>query len=285
MAFSQISQQLLFSTVRIETSYKSGTQGCGTGFVFVYERGERYYPFLVTNKHVVKDAIQGNIYFHRGSSGQPMLGKGLVFNVDDLEGIWHGHPDDQIDVSVATLMPMLEHLKKLGHEPFFRPIYSGLIPTSEQVDIFEAIEEVVFVGYPNGIWDQDNLLPILRRGTTATPISIDFQKRKIFLIDASVFQGSSGSPVFLYTSGPYLDQGNISYNATQKKLFFLGIISAGYFRQDINRLEMLPEPMADVPGTVSQQMIDLGVVFKSSSIIEAATDLIQQAGEPDSLPN
>lgn len=275
MEFSQVSQQLLFSTVRIETEYRSGNQGCGTGFVFEYHTDERFYPFLVTNKHVIKDAVRGKIYFHRGNSGKPMLGKGIVFDVDGIENIWHGHPDENVDVTISFLMPMLDHLQTLGHEPFFSAISSDLIPTKEQLDVFEAIEEVVFVGYPNGIWDQENLLPILRRGTTATPIGIEFQNRGMFLIDASVFQGSSGSPVFLYTSGPYLDQGGIVVNAFRKRLFFLGIVAAGYLRQDRNKVEMLPEPVVDVPGVVSQQMIDLGIVFKARSITEVAAIAVE----------
>ena len=41
-------------------------------------------------------------------------------------------------------------------------------------------------------------MPILRRGTTATPIALNFEGRPEFLIDAAVYPGSSGSPVFVY---------------------------------------------------------------------------------------
>jgi hypothetical protein len=88
----------------------------------------------------------------------------------------------------------------------------------------DAVEEVLFIGYPCGIWDARNLLPIVRRGITATPIYIDFSGRKQFLIDASVFPGSSGSPVFIYNAGIYWDKKSGS-TVVGHRLFFLGILS------------------------------------------------------------
>jgi len=286
MQFSDIGQQLLFSTVRIETELRSGVETCGTGFVFMYHVGERRYPFMVTNKHVVEDAVKGRVYFHRGSNGKPLLGggRGHVFDVDGLAGIWHGHPDDNIDVSVATLVPMLSHLEQQGHEVFYKEIASDIIPTVEQLDAFETLEEVVFVGYPNAIWDRQNLLPIMRRGATATPINVDFEGQRVFLIDASVFPGSSGSPVFLHTRGPYLHEMGMTVRSTETQLFFLGIVARALFRENSNKVEMLPEPVLDVPGTISREMIDLGVVFKASTIVEAVRNLIRQE-EGDDLPN
>src|SRR5207247_2646715 len=64
-----------------------------------------------------------------------------------------------------------------------------------------AIENVITVGYPDGRWDQVNNRPIVRRGITATPLSIDYEGRREFLIDAACFPGTSGSPVFLLEEG------------------------------------------------------------------------------------
>lgn len=51
------------------------------------------------------------------------------------------------------------------------------------------------VGYPDGIWDEFNNQPIVRRGITATHPKNDFNGKGEFLIDAVCFPGSSGSPV------------------------------------------------------------------------------------------
>ncbi|MFT3756084.1 MAG: hypothetical protein QM769_09065 [Pseudoxanthomonas sp.] len=72
-----------------------------------------------------------------------------------------------------------------------------MIPTPQQVTKLDAAESVTFISYPNGVWDSKNLLPVARRGTTASPIEVDFEGTPRFLIDASVFGGSSGSPAFI----------------------------------------------------------------------------------------
>ncbi len=79
-----------------------------------------------------------------------------------------------------------------------------MLPTEETIKIIDAFEESMFIGYSSGLWDDVNLIPITSKGITATPILINFQGKNEFLIDASAFPGSSGSPVFLYKTGAYL---------------------------------------------------------------------------------
>ena len=62
--------------------------------------------------------------------------------------------------------------------------------------MFGQHEEIVFIGYPSGLRDEHNSTPLIRRGITASPIWNDFGNDPIFLIDAGVYPGSSGSPVF-----------------------------------------------------------------------------------------
>ncbi len=52
-------------------------------------------------------------------------------------------------------------------------------------------------GYPAGLWDVHNNLPILRRGVTASHPAIDYEGRPEILIDIAAFPGSSGSPVMV----------------------------------------------------------------------------------------
>lgn len=103
-------------------------------------------------------------------------------------------------------MPLIGHIKKSGHDVYLPWIGGDLIPNVKAIEEIDLIETVTFFGYPNGIWDTANFLPIARRGVTATPISIDFQGKKQFLIDASVFPGSSGSPVFIINTGMYTNK-------------------------------------------------------------------------------
>lgn len=58
------SEQLLFSTVRIECDVANGTS-TGTAFGLVHSVNNSNCMFLVTNKHVIRDAIKGRLRFIR----------------------------------------------------------------------------------------------------------------------------------------------------------------------------------------------------------------------------
>ena len=143
--------------------------------------------------------------------------------------------------------------------------FKDMIPTQEIIDKFiSPIENVIFIGYPSGIWDSKNLFPIVRKGLTATPYYIDFLGEQKFLIDASVFPGSSGSPVFAYSSGSYSDKHGGLYFGDFVQ--FLGIIAETFHRQDEGDIIIKNIPTKDVPFSISKQMIDLGIVYKAITI-------------------
>jgi hypothetical protein len=48
----------------------------------------------------------------------------------------------------------------------------------------------------------------------------------------------------------------------------LGIISSVFFKEELGQIELIPIPTAQIPIARIQQMIDLGIVFKASTIIE-----------------
>lgn len=59
MQISTIAEQLLFAMIRIETTDINGHMGVGTGFFFGVVRKQTQYGFLVTNKHVIRNASLG----------------------------------------------------------------------------------------------------------------------------------------------------------------------------------------------------------------------------------
>jgi len=63
--------------------------------------------------------------------------------------------------------------------------------------------DVWFIGYPENRFDTFHNLPILRRGYIASIPKVDFNAKKLFVIDAQVFPGSSGSPVFTALGGKF----------------------------------------------------------------------------------
>lgn len=141
-----------------------------------------------------------------------------------------------------------------------------MIPTSEQAAELDAVELVTFIGYPNGVWDSKNLLPIARRGTTASSIEVDFEGTPRFLIDASVFGGSSGSPVFILNNGSWAAKDGGLVAGT--RFHFVGVIAAVFFRTHLNNIIAVPIPTQVQPMAQQQEMIDLGIVFKARTVVE-----------------
>lgn len=209
MKVETFSEQVFFNTVKITMYTNDGGKGSGTGFYFEYQGEKDDYCFIVTNKHVVNKATSGSLSFIRELDGAPDFGSKmqLDFPPDAWAEMWVGHPDPEVDIAVCSMKLIQNHLKQhAGFPPFLTTIHESTIPTPEQLNQLNALEEVTFIGYPDGLWDKTNLLPIARRGTTATPLQIDFEGKPIFLIDASVFGGSSGSPVFILNEGVYSDK-------------------------------------------------------------------------------
>lgn len=270
MQVKTIAEQLFFTTVRIDTVTANGQQGSGTGFIFGHKfGGDKQALFLVTNKHVVMGMREGRFSFLKQKDGQPTLGDGFALDIGphDWANLWFGHSNPDVDIAICPLVPLLEFVRQQhGVELFFRAVDNDLIPTDKQIAELDAIESVTFIGYPNGIWDSKNLLPVARRGTTASPIEVDFEGTPRFIIDASVFGGSSGSPVFVLNQGTYaMKEGGIALGS---RFHFVGVIAAVFLRKQWNEIVAVPIPTGSKPMVQNEEMIDLGIVFKARTVVE-----------------
>lgn len=276
MQVKTISEQLFFTTVRIDTVAKNGGQGSGTGFFVLHHLDGTDYLFVVTNKHVVDDMKEGRFAFLKAEDGLPTLGGGFSLHVSpqDWQNLWFGHPDPSVDIAIFPLVPIIHFAKEeLGFDIFFRCVDTRWIPTPQQVKELDAVETVTFIGYPNGVWDSKNLLPVARRGTTASPIEVDFEGSPRFLIDASVFGGSSGSPVFILNQGSFATKDGAIVLGS--RFYFVGVVAAVFFRTHLNQIVPVPIPTQVQPMAQQQEMIDLGIVFKARTVVEAIEAFLQ----------
>jgi hypothetical protein len=103
---------------------------------------------------------------------------------------------------------------------------------------------------------------------TATHPAVDFRGTPTFLLDASVFPGSSGSPVLIYNKGA-IPTSKTGATTIGTRVVFLGILASVFFREQEGRLESHPVPTAQGDVPVTQEMLDLGIVFKARTIREA----------------
>lgn len=267
MQVETIAEQLFFTTVRIDTVAKNGDKGSGTGFLFLYNLGDFAAPFIVTNKHVVDGMESGALTFQQRDGETLCLGHGFRMAIMDWQNAWFMHPSSDVDIAVCPLAPIEKNIKDVyGIDLFYRCINMDLIPDDDKVKELDAIESVTFLGYPNGIWDSKNLLPVARRGTTASPIEVDFEGKPCFLIDASVFGGSSGSPVFIFNQGTWSGRNGVVMG--QSRLMFIGVIAGVYYRTNLNEIISVAIPTQVQPMVPQQEMIDLGIVFKARTVVE-----------------
>jgi len=265
-----IAEELLHTTVRLE-GQKSDGVSVGTGFFFFHE--DRLY--VVTNKHVIDGVITGRFQVLKGEINDdektPLLGEYL--EVDFTANHFVGHPDSNVDVAVMDVSTVMSQLEQAGQIAFWKHLTTDLYPTDEHYEKFIGpMEEIVFVGYPSGIWDTKNLLPITRKGMTASPCYVDFEGEKKFLVDASVFPGSSGSPVFIYYVGGHADKSGNMY--TGNRIHFIGIIAKVFQRVEQGDVKVIDIPTEKKSVAEINQMIDLGIVFKANTILETCEHLL-----------
>jgi hypothetical protein len=281
MKVETVAEQLLFVTVNLAGA--TGKQGTtGTGFIYGVETEKGTAHFLVTNKHVldgVADRLRIQMVAAR-SDGGPAFGKAATIDLTGVPAGRSDHPDADVDVAVLPFGDVINGMRKHGQAPFFRATSGDHLLNDQDVeDLIDAVEEVVFVGYPDNIFDTHNFTPIMRTGITATPIALDFAGKPQFLIDASVFPGSSGSPVFLLDrGGSYRSKDGTT--AIGARFALLGVLHA-------MRVRHVEADVVQIPTRVGVRLADplnLGVVFKATTIEEcidpvlAASGLVRKAG-------
>lgn len=227
MEINDIGTQLLYTTVPIYAHNSDKSLSTGTGFLFsVRESETESIPLLITNYHVLKDAMLGFVELHIGEKGFPT---DKTIRVQFDKSIIDGNKLGKLDLIAVPLAGTFNDFQNRNIEIFFRTVDQNMVPTKEQEDKLSAIENITFIGYPSGLYDEKNKISIIRQGITATPIWNDFKGEEVFLIDACVFPGSSGSPVFIYNQGTYPVKDGIALGS---RLIFVGVLSKTMLRDN-----------------------------------------------------
>lgn len=148
---------------------------------------------IVTNKHVIKDALEITIRFHAANMDGKRINSQCEFTVP-IDRFFM-HPDADVDLCAMPIASLYMLTEEDKIKPYFYGIRLQQIPVKEKLNKYFPAENIVVIGYPNGIWDEVNNLPIFRTGTLATSPTVDYKGIKEFLIDCAIYPGSSGSPV------------------------------------------------------------------------------------------
>ena len=241
--------QLPFLTAKI-TIETENKRGIGTGFFYkapLNNGTDRAIILLISNRHVFINP-KGRLIVNLNrvkEDGTPDLGNIMTFDQVGFEKAYFVHPDPKVDlacINASVIEQMDAHYMHLN-EIFLKPIdYEKVAPGSD----------VIFVGYPDNRYDTENNLPLIRKGSIASMPNIDFKGKGQIIIDAQVFKGSSGSPVFVDWDDEY-------------KL--LGVVSQTMLCD--SELQILPTNMSqNLPKFRVKEVLGLGVVVKQKHVQE-----------------
>lgn len=268
---------ITFSTIKIETQIELTRNGkkqnyisSGTGFFFDFNIPKGVIPVIVTNRHVLEGAPTGILYFKSKMIKDSLQKEYKTEKVilQNLAKYWFSHPDTSVDLAVIPIAPILREYNLRGVD-FVRAIYTERdIPNDSIMMSLSAIEDVFMVGYPFGLRDISNDMPIIRKGITATPAHLNYNSKSEFLCDLPVFPGSSGSPIIIYNRGSYATKNGIAFGTRN---LLLGINYATYTRNFEGKI--IPKTSYNIEDSVKVNIplsYNIGIIIKSQRILDFA---------------
>lgn len=264
-----ISEQLCYSTVRIACGNKTKPTSTGTGFFFRFIHSElKQTPVIITNKHVVEGFNVGSFSLTEcKSDNTPNNLSHIKVDIEDLQSFIKYHPDPSVDLCAIPLAELIRQSQARGITIFNKYFDINVLPTKEQLSDLTAIEDIIMIGYPNGIWDSVNNMPIIRRGITATHPRMDYRGKKEFVIDAACFPGSSGSPVIIYNPSGYTTSSGGNFFGVSRVLL-MGVLFAGPQYTTSGELVISDVPASKRAIPITNIPNNLGYVIKSERILE-----------------
>lgn len=207
----------------------------------------------MSNRHVFgnsSETISFNFHKAKNDYSGPALGEIVVFECEALPD--QEHPDREIDLACINITGV--QIGTPGNNVYYKHLTDKIVSDFTEDDLLPG-KEVWFVGYPENRFDVAHNLPILRKGCIASMPKINFNAKKEFIIDAQVFPGSSGSPVFALLNG---------------ELKLIGIIAKTMIRNQ--ELETLPTGFS----LGIQQIIGLGIVIKATAFKELVERVVKE---------
>lgn len=243
MAFEH---EIAYITAKIDIELPKPPNSVGTGVFYqaaLNDGTDRALLLLISNKHVFKDGI-GKLTVslnRRKGDNTPDFGNIIQFGPLRFEHLYYAHPNPDVDLAGVNVSP-------IAHTGvFYRQLDDGALKPIDYEKVAPG-SGVIFVGYPRGYYDVMNNLPLIRRGSIASMPSVDFNGKGQVVIDAHLFHGSSGSPVFVSWDNKYA---------------LLGIVSGGM--RYYSEIEPIP---VNMPPVGVEQMAGLGIVEKQRHVQE-----------------
>ncbi len=231
--------------------------------------------WIVTNRHVLLPKVEGNeiipdtiTFYIRKVVGQGIVWEPVILDVTEIKKRLKLHTDSEVDVAILRVDDLLRERMKPGN------IYMTLSSVSEE-DLpenknisAEVADDVVIIGYPKGFYDEKNIFPIVKSGIIATRWGMNFNDMPVFLIDAKLFPGSSGSIVVTKPISSIVAEGPMK-DERETQFAFLGVYSGEPFRQqepiDLDDITIIRKDSFNV-GTVWYGKLVVDIVKKGKAL-------------------
>lgn len=273
-----LSEYALFSTVRIETSYSSGGNGVGTGFFYdIPLENDTELPMIITNKHVVNDALVGSFKLHESTgedNNRAPSGAFINVKMNNFKDRWIYHPRAEVDLCAMPFQPLRSEAESKGKKVYNISLHRKLICSDADLESLILAEEVFMVGYPIGLWDETNNLPIMRRGNTASHPALDFNGEPQGVVDIATFPGSSGSPILILNQGMYVSKKGAVIGDNHNVL--LGVLCKAPLYNVDGSIEIKEIPTKHEVVSSTPVPVHLGYYIKAKEILELSKHVVRK---------
>jgi len=234
-------------TTPVEVHLKHGAVVTGSGFFFVvygpdpnpvptlhWRRVDKVY--LITAKHVIDPdhfkRIETFDFGLRSLGGAPTEWNIVRVEAASLKKRLHiSQRDPAADVAaidVTDLMHQQDSKGAIAAGVAFDGAWSVSkddFPGASPLKVYPG-DDVIVIGYPRGIYDAYNKLPILKSGLLSTLIGLKYGGRNTFLVDFQGYEGSSGSIVISKPTAFFADESGHTYTIDYKHFLFLGVYTS-----------------------------------------------------------
>lgn len=269
---NELLSNVLHCTTLISAKSCEGAEFTATGFFYTSATKGL---LLVTNAHVLEGVKKMNITLTpKNEMGFPDFGYKEEVLVDcSVENIFF-HPAWKKDKGQSVDLAAVRINEPLGLKFYISSTNKDFILQEAEEEVVGCIEDVLMLGYPRGLIDAENNLPIVRRGITATSIHVDYCGTPSFLIDAACFPGSSGSPVFIIVPPLRADPDGTSIN-TRGAIKLVGILSQwipdiSEYRGNVYILpDPPPVPVAGGNDARSEAFVRVGIPLNLGKAVKA----------------
>jgi S1-C subfamily serine protease len=190
--------EALFGVTRVLTF--AGANGLTEASGFFFERDARLY--LVTSRHVLFDEQSGHapdrieIEMHTNDRDLTRTARLSILLYRDGMATWHQASDSGGEIDVATIEIDQDAMPTACVLQPFKPQH-----LVKGFDHFDVGDRLAIPGFPLGFFDTVHHLPVVRQASIASFYGIRFQGQGLFLTDARMHRGSSGSPVLARLEG------------------------------------------------------------------------------------